>query len=348
MKKRLPPDIFNIPVEKIKSGFYTDKYFSRTREVLVKDRNHSSVTMQVFSRGDGILCGIDEAIAILKLCSSDPDRLIIKALYDGDRVSKRETVLTIEGVYSSFAHLETVYLGVLARGTSIATLVSEAVKAAGKKAILFFSARFDHYSVQSSDGYAAMIGGAKNVSTDANGYFYKTQGVGTIPHSLIAAYGGSTLSACKAFQRHMPSDVDLIALVDFANDCVGTSLEVAKHFGKRLWGVRLDTAGDMRDASVTSNDEGSYGVCPELVWKVRRALDKEGFKWVKIVVSGGFDKEKIKKFVSLGVPFDAVGVGSSFYRKRIDFTADIVMVKGKPCAKVGRKYNPNSRLHKVS
>jgi len=347
MRKRLPPETFMLDVENIKKGLYTDTYFNRTKQILSRDNRQVNVLMQVFTRETGILCGVDEAIAVLKLCADYPEKLTIKALYDGDLVNKDETVLTIEGNYMSFAHLETIYLGVLSRGTSMATAVSEAVKAAGDKPVLFFGSRFDHYRVQFSDGYAAIVGGAKGVSTDANGVYSGVKGTGTIPHSLIAAYGGDTVEACKAFRNYVSEDINLIALVDFDNDCVGTSLKVARYFGEKLWGVRLDTAGDLRDVSVTPVGKESLGVCPELVWKLRNRLDREGFKHVKIVVSGGFNAERIKNFIQLGIPFDAVGVGSSFFRKRIDFTADIVMLEGKPCAKVGRKYNPNPRLDVV-
>jgi len=335
--------MFSIPVKQIMSGFFTDAYFNRTRDILIRDENRSRVVMQVFVRDNGILCGIDEAIAVLKLCSGGPLRL--SALHDGDEVAKDDTVLLIEGEYADFAHLETVYLGVLSRGTSVATAVRETVDAADGKTVLFFASRFDHYQVQMSDGYAALIGGAQGVSTDANGLYLATPGIGTIPHGLIAAYNGDTLEACKAFRRHMPADVNLIALVDFDNDCIGTSLRVARHFGEELWGVRLDTAGDMRDISVTRED--SFGVCPELVTKLRNALDAEGFEWVKIIVSGGFNPKKIGRFVHMNVPFDGVGVGSAFFKKRIDFTADVVKVNGEPCAKAGRKYKPNPKLQEA-
>jgi nicotinate phosphoribosyltransferase len=347
MKERLPSTVFDIPVEEIREGFYTDSYFNRTREILRADGNQAAVLMQVFCRGDGIICGMDEAIAILRTCAEGGEGLKLHALNDGDRVEKGETILTIEGAYVGFAHLETVYLGVLARASSIATAVHEVVQAAADKTVLFFASRFDHYSVQRFDGYAARIGGAHAVSTDANGSIMGEKGVGTIPHSLIAAYGGNTLEACKAFRTHIPDDIDLIALVDFTNDCIGTSLEVARYFKRRLWGVRLDTADNMRDVSVEDRGEGSYGVNPELVFKLRHTLDSEGFPWVRIVVSGGFNREKIVRFVKLNVPFDSVGVGSSFFKKRIDFTADVVRVNGKSVAKAGRSYRPNARLKKV-
>lgn len=135
--------------------------------------------------------------------------------------------------------------------------------------------------------------------------------------------------------------------MDFENDCVGTSLSVAYALGRRLWGVRLDTSGDLRDRSVKGRDSASCGVCPELVRNVRRALDQHGYRWVKIIVSGGFNKDRILDFKRRNVPFDAVGIGSALLRTHIDFTADIVSVGGKPCAKFGRRFRSNPRLKPV-
>ena len=160
MRKRLSPDVFDIPVDRIGAGFFTDTYFTRTREILRGDGNSNRVVMQVFSRKEGIVCGIDEAVAVLKLCAEKPRHLRIRALYDGDKIRPMETVMTIEGDYSTFAHLETVYLGILARRSAICTSVKRVVDAAQPKKVLFFPARFDHYSVQTGDGYAAFISGA--------------------------------------------------------------------------------------------------------------------------------------------------------------------------------------------
>jgi nicotinate phosphoribosyltransferase len=342
--QRLDPKIFNIPVEKIRSGWYSDKYFVCTKEILERTHRHTRVLMQVFCRKEAVLCGMDEAIAILKLCAVSPENLTIRALHDGDRIKPLETVMTIEGDYSTFAHLETVYLGVLARGSAVATAVRKVVDAAAGKPVLFFPARFDHYRTQETDGYAAYISGAIDVSTDAQGSLWGGKGIGTIPHGLIAAYGGDTIASAKAFDKYMDKDIPRIVLVDFDNDCIGTSLEVAKVLGKRLWGVRFDTASDLRDKSVKGKGKDSYGVSLELCRKARKCFDEAGFSHIKIVISSGFDEERIRHFVKLGVPFDAVGVGSSLFREKIDFTADVVMVEGKPCAKVGRQYNPNPRL----
>ena len=77
------------------------------------------------------------------------------------------------------------------------------------------------------------------------------------------------------------------------------------------------------------------------------AGDGEGFERVRIVVSGGFTAERIASFEAAGVPADAYGVGSSLLGGNTDFTADVVRVDGRPCAKEGRLYRPNDRLELV-
>ena len=348
-RARLDPSIFHLPVERMREGYYSDKYFVRARELLRKDSHRPRVTMQVFGKTRGFLGGIDEAIAILKLCADRWDELTVSALYDGDPIAPWETVLLIEGPYDVFAHLETLYLGVLARRTRVGTNTRAVVEAARPKQVMFFPARHDHWLVQTGDGYAAHIAGAIGVSTDAQASWWGSEGIGTVPHALIAAYGGDTVLASKKFADLSDSNVALITLVDFDNDCVGTSLKVAKALGSRLYGVRLDTSETLVDQSIVPQ-MGAFkptGVNPQLVRNVRDALDREGFQQVKIVVSGGFNVEKIRAFEEQGVPVDMYGVGSSLFQGRYDFTADVVRVDGRDCAKVGRRFLPNPRLERV-
>ncbi|MGH2802150.1 MAG: quinolinate phosphoribosyl transferase, partial [Thermoleophilaceae bacterium] len=72
-----------------------------------------------------------------------------------------------------------------------------------------------------------------------------------------------------------------------------------------------------------------------------------GHERVRIVVSGGFDSEKIRHFERLGAPVDAYGVGSSLVRGENDFTADVVRLEDRPAAKAGRRFRPNPRLEPV-
>jgi nicotinate phosphoribosyltransferase len=347
-RTRLDPAVFRLPVERIRAGYYSDAYFNFTKQLLEELGEHPRVTMQVFQKRESVLGGIDEAVAVLKLCT-DWEALEVHALYEGDQISPMETVMTIEGDYSLFAHLETVYLGCLARRSLIMRNVHAVVEAAHGKPILFFPARHDHWLVQTGDGWAAHVAGAIGVSTDAQASWWGGRGVGTVPHGLIAAFGGDTVAASRAFAERFGDEMNVTVLVDFENDSVRTALEVAEELGDKLWGVRLDTSERMVDRALWDR-MGEFrptGVNPELVRLVRDALDDGGHQRVQIVVSGGFDSVKIRQFEQLGAPVDAYGVGSSLVRGENDFTADVVRLEGRPTAKAGRRFNPNSRLERV-
>src|SRR3954449_5834588 len=124
-RERLDPAVFRLPVERIREGYYSDVYFNLTKDLLEADDHHPRVLMQVFQRRESILGGVDEALAVLRQCSGHRapggawmngwDQLEVKALHEGDEVSPFESVMTIEGDYALFAHLETVFLGCMAR-----------------------------------------------------------------------------------------------------------------------------------------------------------------------------------------------------------------------------------------
>src|SRR5436305_8908328 len=214
--------------------------------------------------------------------------------------------------------------------------------------------RHDHRRVQTGDGYAAyvagqVVGAPIGVTSDAQASWWGGKGVGTVPHALISAYGGNTALAATKFAEWAPEDLNVVVLVDFENDSVETALEVARELGPRLWGVRLDTSESLVDRSLWGElgDFKPTGVNERLVRKVRDALDRDGFERVKIVVSGGFDVDKIREFETRSVPVDSYGIGSSLIRGANDFTADIVLTDGRESAKAGRRYRPSERLELV-
>jgi nicotinate phosphoribosyltransferase len=236
--------------------------------------------------------------------------------------------------------------------------------------------------------YAGKLG--PFVSTDAQGDWWGGAGGGTVAHAAIACFLGDTAEAMLAFSQVLSTSIPRIALVDFNNDCVADSLLVCKTmFARyrhllesgqaddaeryRLYGVRLDTSASLRDISVMPLGDPALdlGVNPRLVFQVRQALDSAWEIWdlpqawreiarkycqaVKIVVSGGFNPDKIARFEKLGVPVDIYAVGSSLFDNHgitvTDFTADVVRVKvdGKwvDLAKVGRHACDNLDLERV-
>src|ERR1022692_1243861 len=263
---RLDPAIFRLPVARIREGYYSDAYFVHTKTLLEAEGHHPHGLMQCFQKHDSVLGGIDEAIAILKTCSGHApggdwvlgwDQLAVHSLREGDRMAPRETVLSIEGDYSLFAHLETVYLGVLARSSLVMRNVSEGVEAAGNKQIFYFPPRHDHWLVQTGDGWSAHVAGAIGVSTDAQASWWGGRGIGTVPHGLIAAYGGDTVEASVKFAERYHHEMNITVLVDFENDSVKTALDVAEVLGPKLWGARLDTSEQLVDRSLVDEMGGS-------------------------------------------------------------------------------------------
>ena len=126
---------------------------------------------------------------------------------------------------------------------------------------------------------------------------------------------------------------------------------LARVLKENLNAVRVDTSKSLIDHYFDDKDTSGFdphGVCKELIFALREALDKEGFNYVKIVVSSSFGPEKIKEWKALKVPVDMFGVGTYFVNNMTcGFTGDLVMLDGKPEAKEGRSNYPSSRLEKV-
>lgn len=352
--KRLTNKTFKFD-ERVRDGWFSAVYFLKTREIVKEFRPNNIVTMQFFQKEHAVLCGTDEVIALLHTFADEPEKLEIYSLKDGDKISPFETVLTITGPYQNFGYLEGIIDGILARRTSVATNVYNVVKAAAlsgvQKPVIFMGDRDDHFMMQAGDGYAAFIGGSTAQATHAMNEWWGKQGMGTMPHALIQLFDGDVVAAAKAYHAKYPDD-DLIVLVDYNNDCITDALKVAREFGDKLKAVRVDTSRTMIDQYFIRHPEvlGTFdprGVNPPLIFALREALDREGFEHVKIVVSGGFNEQRIIEFEKQGVPVDMYGVGSSLLKVHIGFTGDNVLLNGKHQAKAGRRYRPNPRLEKV-
>ncbi|WP_028783488.1 nicotinate phosphoribosyltransferase [Thalassobacillus devorans] len=341
--------------ERVGEGWFSAVYFLKTKEIVQNHLKDNHVTMQFFQKNDAVLCGTDEVIALIHTFADQPEELEIYSLKDGDKVSPYETVMTISGPYQNFGYLEGIIDGIFARRTSVATNVYNVVKAArtsGKqKPIIFMGDRDDHYTQQAGDGYASFIGGSTAQATHAMNEWWGKEGMGTMPHALIQMFKGDVVAATKAYHQQFPED-ELMALVDYNNDVITDSLKVAREFGDELKAVRIDTSRSMVDKYFLRNQHlmGTFdprGVNPELIFALRRTLDKEGYDHVKIVVSGGFTEDRIRMFEELKVPVDMYGVGGSLLKIDIGFTGDNVLLNGEPEAKEGRRYNPNPRLERV-
>jgi nicotinate phosphoribosyltransferase len=441
-KKRLTDEIFKLDIERMRHGWYSDKYFENIGRMLSTlagegytyegkqhnlpqgmsaegiDVGNMEVEMQWFTRRPGttVVVGVDKALAMLRHCTGHwkddqfvdtSNDLEVWAVHDGtlvhyhDDPSNVQPVLRVCGRYRDFALLETPTLGILTRASRVATNVYETLIAAHGKPVLFFPARFDLHEAQAADGYAYNIAVQRFnqdyahklgpfISTDAQGDWWGGAGGGTVAHAAIASFLGDTAEVMLQFARTLPASIPRIALVDFNNDSVADSLAVCDAMFQRyrqlidtgneaeaakykLYGVRLDTSGSLRDVAVPplGDPDLDLGVTPRLVFSVRQALDAAWEHWdlpkvwqapaqeycrnVKIVVSGGFNPKKIMRFEKLAVPADIYAVGSWLFNNNgqtvTDFTADVVRIKvyGEwiEMSKVGRLPGENPELERV-
>ena len=354
---------------------YTDKYFLRSRHVLEAEGLNPHVTMQVFFRdGPGKFAGIDEVVALFRAFSPLADHGgEILALPEGATYTPLEPVMHITGPLKDFIELETLYLGIVSTATSLAnglpepTTAEVAARAAAIRALvpdvplMYFGARHWHWSREEAFCKAAVGAGFDSCATDAGARAAGlSAGVGTIPHALVLTFASkvgrehATREATLAFDRHIEPACPRIALVDTFNHEVDDSLDTVQGLGKRLDGVRLDTAGECLGQGGVPYDGGQpyrtgTGVTIAGASAVRRALDEAGFPNVDIVLSSGFGNvEKVAAFAAARREeprlFASLGIGGLF--RSYAATADIVRVDGADLAKTGRAYHPNPRLIK--
>jgi nicotinate phosphoribosyltransferase len=314
------------PSHEILSGDSADVYFARADSILAAEGLDPLVTMEVFTRHEAVLCGIDEAKNLLGhvLAAADPSETQLESLDDGDRIGPREIVLRIRGRYRQFGLYETAFLGMLAHSTGWATAARECVDAASPDPVISFGARHIHPDITDVLDYAAIVGGCVGASTPAGARLAGLAPTGTMPHSLVLIFG-DTVEAALAFDRHLGADVARVVLVDTFKDEAEEALRVAHALGDKLYGIRLDTPSER--GRVTA----------DLVHEVRARLDQEGYQHVRIVVSGGLNPDRIQYFKDAAAPVDSYAVGSYISgASPIDFTGDIKEIDGRPIAKRGR------------
>jgi nicotinate phosphoribosyltransferase len=329
------------PAADVLAGETADVYFERARRILAAEGLDPVVSMEIFGREEGILCGAAEALAYLRQILGPGKGLdpapVVESLSDGDAIARKEVVMRITARYSSFGLYETAILGILSQSTGWATAARRIVDAAAPIPVIGFGARHVHPSVADQMDYASVVGGCVGASTPAGARLAGLAPTGTMPHALIIIFG-DTVRAAEAFDRHIDPGVPRIVLVDTFRDEAEEALRVADALGDRLWGVRLDTPSER--GRVTA----------DLVKEVRARLDQAGHPRVKIVVSGGLDIDRIAYFKESGAPVDSFAVGSAISdASPIDFTGDLKEIDGQPVAKRGRipGRTDNPRLRRV-
>lgn len=242
---------------------YTDKYFLRTNEILKADNLNPIVLMQIFIRkGEVPVYGIDEAIESIKKYA-ESSNLKIWAVKEGSYIENCETIMLIEGHIQDFVELETFYLGVISRQTTLRNseikdvtetkilknayeIMSQIVETV-QRPVIYMGARHWGWELDYDLSNMALKAGATSCSTDNGALSHDQLGVGTTPHVLENIYAwkygkeNAVVESIKAFDKHIDQSVPRIALIDYFNQEAIDMYNSAKVVA--LEGVRVDTSG---------------------------------------------------------------------------------------------------------
>ena len=310
-----------ISPETIARGEATDAYFDRTVETLEHAGKNptvvAEVTLDQFPTGEWhVFAGLKDAAQLFESRAVDIDALPEGRLFDGG------PVLRIEGPYCEFCRLETSLLGFLSHPTGVATKALQARHAGPETLLLSFGTRHVHPSIGAMVERSALIGGLDGISNVAAGEVIGREAGGTMPHSLLIAFGrGNQEAAWRAFDEAVGPDVPRVALVDTYSDEVEEAVRAAEAVDD-LESVRIDT---------TSSRRGDFR---HLLREVRWKLDARGYEHVDLFASGGMGPDDIRE---LRDSVDGFGVGGYVSNADpVDFALDIVEVDGRLAAKRGK------------
>jgi len=308
--------------EDILEGKITDVYFIKTLKVL-KSKGINPVVKAEFIAKNlpngwkwGIFAGLEEVLYLLQKLP-----IKLKAMKEGTVFYPYEPVMEIEGHYQDFCIYETAILGLICQASAVATKAARFKKLAQHRLVVSFGARRMHPILAPMIERNAYIGGCDAVAVVKSGEIIGEDPIGTMPHSLIICIG-STVEALKAYDEVLEPNFKRVALIDTFNDEKFEAINVAEVLGKKLFAVRLDTPSSRRG--------NFYKILQEVRWE----LDLRGFKHVKLFVSGGIQEEDVTLLNPL---VDAYGIGTSISNAPvIDYSMDIIEIKGKPIAKRGK------------
>jgi len=357
----------------------TDFYFNRTKAV-VERFGDKQVTYAVFMRRPVISTPRLLIEFLEKAGRERGVSFQVELVHkEGTWVGAGDPMLYITGSLKHLIDLETLYLQRLGPPCvaaynayvmcqelpKVAFLAMDARHCAGAEMaeMMAYAASVGSAAAKAEVGAVGFIG---NATTATAHYFGQERGLGTMPHALIG-YAGSTVRAAEMYHETFP-DEPITILADYFGQEITDSLAVARRFPElaaagRL-SVRLDTHGgryaegldlaasyDVLERNAPKSIRGyrteaelrylvGTGVSAAAIWSLRKALDKAGFKKVKIVGSSGFSPAKCRMMAAANAPLDVVGTGSFLPDQWSETyaTSDIVAYDGVPMVKLGREF----------
>lgn len=218
------------------------------------------------------------------------------AMPEGTVFFPEEPVIRVTAPIIEAQIVESAILNIVNLETTMTTKASRVVYSAKGKPVYDFSLR----RTQGKDAgiqvaRCSYIAGCSGTSNVLAGKLYGIPVVGTMAHSFVMSFT-SELASFRAFADMFPKNsillIDTYDATQGLKNAIITAQEMEKQ-GNKLVGIRIDSGDLVQDSK-----------------KMRRILDKQGLKYVKILASGNLDEYKISQLLAEGAAIDSFGVGT--------------------------------------
>lgn len=231
----------------------------------------------------------------------------IKGVRNGEIVFTNEPVLTITAPLIQAKILETPILNILNHHILTSTAAAKIVMEAGDKKVLFFGARRSAgFEGAMASTKAAYITGCDGHASIMGEYSYNWKSTGTMTHAYVQTFGMSKEGEYRAFdlfiKENMIKKGPLILLID-TYDTLGSGIENA-----------IDA---FKSNNINDSYEGTYGIridsgkLSDYADICKKKLEKSGLNNAKIILTGGLDKDKIRKMIKDETKVDIFGIGDA-------------------------------------
>jgi nicotinate phosphoribosyltransferase len=217
----------------------------------------------------------------------------ICAVSEGEIVFAQEPLIQVTAPLIEAQILETYLLATLNFQTMIASKAARVVSAAKidgvNRSIMEFGSRRAHGPEASVlAARASYIGGCAGTSNTMAGYRFGVPVYGTSAHSWTLAYSEER----ESFRRyHDVFGEQSVFLIDTFNTLEGAQRAI--DLGRKFSGVRIDSG----DLEIEAKE-------------VRNLLNENGYRDIKIILSGDLNEFKIKSLIQNDTPVDSFGVGT--------------------------------------
>jgi nicotinate phosphoribosyltransferase len=271
------------------------------------------------SRSYFLFAGLEQILRFLKKAKFDEDHIVfmkkqgfkddfldylrnfrftgeVWSIPEGTVVFPTEPLIRVTAPIIEAQIIETFILNTVNLQTTIATKASRVTNAAKNKPIIEFGLRREHGTDAGMKvARSSYIAGCAGTSNVLAGMEYGIPVFGTMAHSFVMSFN-KEIDSFRAFTKTFPDGstllIDTFDNIKGAENAAKVAQELEKK-GFKLGAVRLDS-GDL----------------VELSKKIRKLLDENGLKYVKIFASGDLDEYKIEEMLKKGARIDAFGVGT--------------------------------------